>query len=61
MSFNIAGNRVDGIIVQAISSGKATAQQVVQQQVNEVKNDPAKNLREMQQPSGLSSFLDIKV
>lgn len=61
MSFNIAGNRVDGIIVQAISSGKSTAQQVVQQSINEVKNDPTKNLREMQQPSGLSSFLDIKV
>ncbi|MDF2725109.1 MAG: hypothetical protein K0Q59_4784 [Paenibacillus sp.] len=61
MSFNIAGNRVEGVVVAAISAGKSTAQQVVQQQINEVKNDPAKNLREMQQPSGLSSFLDIKV
>jgi hypothetical protein len=61
MSFSVAGNPVQGVIVSAIQSGKGVAEQVVQQAVNEVKNDPAKTLRDMQQPSGLSSFLDIKI
>jgi ElaB/YqjD/DUF883 family membrane-anchored ribosome-binding protein len=44
LSFNIGGNPVQGIIVNAIQTGKERAQEVVQQMVNEVKNDPAKNL-----------------
>lgn len=61
MGFNIAGNRVDGIIVQAIQRNKQIAERVVNQAIRDVVNDPAKNIREMQQPSGLSTFLDIRI
>lgn len=61
MSFSIGGNPVKGVIVSSIESGKSKAEEVVNQKIHEVINDPAKNTREMQQPSGLSTFLDIKV
>jgi|GEM_PF-2400888 len=61
MGFQVGGVPVSGIIVTSIQNGKGIAQEVVQSMVNEVKNDPAKQLRTMQQPSGLSSFLDIKI
>ncbi|TDF93484.1 hypothetical protein [Paenibacillus piri] len=61
MSFSIGGNPVKGVVVSTIESGKAIAEQVVTQQIKDVLNDPAKNTRTMQQPSGLSTFLDIKV
>jgi hypothetical protein len=61
MSFNVGGSSVKGAVVNAIETGKSTAEQVVNQKIKEVINDPAKNTRDMQQPSGLSSFLDIKI
>ncbi|MCR8632396.1 MULTISPECIES: hypothetical protein [Paenibacillus] len=61
MSFNIGGTPVKGVVVNAIEIGKSNAEQVVNQQIKEVLNDPAKNTRTMQQPSGLSSFMDIKI
>jgi hypothetical protein len=61
VSFNIGGQPVKGVVVNAIEVGKSNAEQVVNQKIKEVMNDPAKNTREMQQPSGLSSFMDIKI
>jgi hypothetical protein len=61
MGFNIGGIPVKGAVVNAIETGKSIAEQIVTQRIREVLNDPAKNTREMQQPSGLSSFLDIKI
>ena len=61
MSFKVGGLPVNGAVVAAIETGKGMAQQVVQGLINDVKNNPTKNLKEMQQPSGLSSFLDIKI
>ncbi len=61
MGFSVGGIPVSGVVVAAIETGKGVAQQVVQGMINDVKNNPAKNLKEMQQPSGLSSFLDIKI
>ncbi|WP_127583911.1 hypothetical protein [Paenibacillus koleovorans] len=61
MSFNIAGTQVPGCVVKAIETGKSKAQEVVQGMINEAINDPTKNLKQMQQPSGLSSFIDIKI
>lgn len=61
MSFNVGGMPVKGVVVNAIEAGKSTAEQVVNQKIREVLNDPAKNTRELQQPSGLSTFMDIKI
>jgi hypothetical protein len=61
MSGSIGGIPVQGVIVSSIQAGKGIAESVVQGWVNEGKNNPAKFLKEIQQPSGLSSFLDIKI
>ena len=61
MSFSVGGIPVQGIVVQSIQAGKSRAEEVVKQMITEVMNDPGKNLRDMQNPSGLSSFLDLKV
>jgi hypothetical protein len=61
MSMSVGGINVPGVIVSSIQSGKGIAESVVQGWVNEGKNNPARFLKELQQPSGLSSFLDIKI
>jgi hypothetical protein len=61
MSASVGGVQVQGVIVASIQAGKGIAQSVVQSMIDEGKNNPAKFLKEIQQPSGLSSFLDIKI
>lgn len=62
VSFNIGGGtNVPGCIVKAIETGKSKAEQVVKQAINDVMSDPAKNIKQAQQPSGLSAFMDIRV
>jgi hypothetical protein len=61
MSASVGGVPVQGVIVASIQAGKGIAQSVVQSMIDEGKNNPAKFLKEIQQPSGLSSFLDIKI
>ncbi|MCD9022526.1 hypothetical protein [Cohnella silvisoli] len=61
MSMSVGGSRGEGVITQSVQSGVQRAEQVVQEMINDVKNDPAKTLRELQQPSGLSTFLDIRI
>lgn len=61
MSFNIGGTNVPGAVVGAIETGKSKAEQVVKQAINDVMSDPAKNIKQAQQPSGLSTFMDIRV
>lgn len=61
MSFNIGGVQVPGAIVKAVENLKQPAQQAIQSMINEAKSDPARSLKQMQQPSGLSCFLDIKI
>ena len=60
MSFNIGGLSVQGPIVTNLQNNKETAEQAITSMIQEVKNDPAKNLREMQKSSPFSQFLDIK-
>jgi hypothetical protein len=61
VSFSVGGIPVQGVVANSIQSGKQRAEQVVEQKVKEVLNDPAKNTRDMQKPSGISPFMDIKV
>lgn len=61
MSFNIGGIPVNGVIVNSIETGKSKAEEVIKSQIQEALSNPAKNIKELQQPSGLSVFLDIKV
>lgn len=61
MSFNIGGLPVNGIIADIVKSNREANEQALNQMVQEAKNDPAKTLREIQQPSPFSQFLDIKI
>jgi len=61
MSGSVGGIPVQGVIVSSIQTGKGRAESVVQGWIDEGKNNPARFLKEIQQPSGLSSFLDIKI
>jgi hypothetical protein len=61
MGFSICGIPVRGAIVESIANDKGYIEQVVQSSIKQALNDAAGNTRKMQQPSGLSTFLDIKV
>ncbi|WP_108669008.1 hypothetical protein [Peribacillus acanthi] len=61
MGVSIGGIQVPGIIAKLVETNREVAQQAVTSKIQEVLNDPAKNVREIQQPSPFSQFLDIKV
>jgi hypothetical protein len=50
-----------GPISQFVAISKQTAEEVITSQIKEVTQDPAKIVRELQQPSPFSQFLDIKI
>ncbi|RUL51713.1 MULTISPECIES: hypothetical protein [Lysinibacillus] len=60
MGVNIGGIQVQGSTASIVQSNKQVAEQAVNAMIQEAKNDPAKNIRELQQPSPFSQFLDIK-
>jgi len=61
MSFNIGGLPVNGIIADIVKSNREVNEQALNQMIQEAKNDPTKTIREIQQPSPFSQFLDIKI
>lgn len=61
MGFNIGGLPVNGIIADIVSANRQANEQALNQMIQEAKNNPTKTIREIQQPSPFSQFLDIKV
>lgn len=61
MSINIGGVPVNGAVTEYMKYMKQINEQALNQVIQEAKNDPAKFIREMQQPSPYSQFLDIKI
>ncbi|MDQ0214907.1 hypothetical protein J2S13_001306 [Oikeobacillus pervagus] len=51
----------EGPVSQFVMLNKQNAEQVIQEQIKEVVEDPAKRIKELQQPSPFSQFLDIKI
>ncbi|MFD1739362.1 hypothetical protein ACFSCX_23040 [Bacillus salitolerans] len=58
---SVSASSGSGVVSQAVQMNKSKAEQALNQAIREVVQDPAKNLRELQQPSPLSQFLDIKI
>lgn len=52
---------VQGPISQFVINNKSLAEEAIKANIREVTQDPAKTVRELQQPSPLSQFLDIRV
>jgi hypothetical protein len=61
MSFNIGGIQIPGVIANIVQDNKQAAEQALNQIINKHKDDPAHNIKEIQQPSPFSQFLDIKI
>lgn len=50
-----------GPVSQFVVMTKQIAEEAINSQIKEVLNDPAKRIRELQQPSPFSQFIDIKI
>ncbi|WP_097677930.1 hypothetical protein [Bacillus massilinigeriensis] len=61
MGFNIGGIQIQSPMAQLVLENKQAAEEVIKGKIREAINDPAKTIREIQQPSPFSQFLDIKV
>ncbi|GAJ39272.1 hypothetical protein [Saccharococcus caldoxylosilyticus] len=61
MSFNIGGIQIPGVIANIVQDNKQAAEQALNQIINKHKDDPAHIIKEIQQPSPFSQFLDIKI
>ncbi|MCA1031446.1 hypothetical protein LCL95_10460 [Bacillus timonensis] len=61
MPMSVGGVTVQSPMAQEIQNIKQTAEQTIKGKIKEVLDDPEKNIREMQQPSPFSQFLDIRV
>ncbi|MFE8701652.1 hypothetical protein ACFYKX_13695 [Cytobacillus sp. FJAT-54145] len=61
MGFNIGGIQISSPIAHIVESNRQVNEQALNQMIQEAKNDPTKTIREIQQPSPFSQFLDIKV
>lgn len=61
MSVSIGGVHVPGVIARIVQDNKAIAEQALNEIVNKHKDDPARIVKEIQQPSPFSQFLDVKV
>ncbi|MGM7634530.1 hypothetical protein [Bacillus sp. Hm123] len=49
-----------GPVSQFVLTNKQMTEQVITEKIREATNDPAKRIRELQQPSPFSQFIDIK-
>ncbi|MED4877500.1 hypothetical protein P9711_07550 [Anoxybacillus geothermalis] len=61
MSFSIGGVQIPGIIARIIEDNKQIAEQALNEMINKHKDAPAHIIKEIQQPSPFSQFLDIKI
>lgn len=57
----VVGGVGEGPVSQFVVISKQIAESAVKEQIQEVMSDPAKRVRELQQPSPFSQFIDIKV
>jgi hypothetical protein len=55
------GIHVPGIIASIVQDNKQAAEQALNEIINKHKDDPAHIIKEIQQPSPFSQFLDIKI
>lgn len=60
MGIKIEGSQGHGPVSSMVQKNKELAENALNKIIQEAKNDPAKNIRELQQPSPFSQFLDIK-
>ncbi|MBS2771208.1 hypothetical protein [Anoxybacteroides rupiense] len=61
MSVGIGGVPVQGVIARVVEDNKQIAEQALNEIINKHKEDPAHVIKEIQQPSPFSQFLDIKI
>jgi hypothetical protein len=61
MSVSIGGVPVQGVVARIVQDNKAIAEQALNEIINKHKDDPARIIKEIQQPSPFSQFLDIKI
>ncbi|MFB5166826.1 hypothetical protein V2P11_13725 [Parageobacillus toebii] len=52
---------VQGVVAHIVQDNKSIAEQALNEMINKHKNDPAHIIKEIQQPSPFSQFLDIKI
>ncbi|MFL0364986.1 hypothetical protein ACH0BF_18445 [Pseudobacillus sp. 179-B 2D1 NHS] len=57
----VVGGVGEGPVSQFVMISKQIAEKAVREQIQEVVQDPAKRVRELQQPSPFSQFIDIRV
>ncbi|MED4454429.1 hypothetical protein [Metabacillus fastidiosus] len=58
---SLVGGVGEGPVSQFVVINKQIAEEAINSQIKEVLNDPAKRIRELQQPSPFSQFIDIKI
>jgi hypothetical protein len=61
MSVSIGGVPVQGVVARIVQDNKQIAEQALNEIINKHKDDPARIIKEIQQPSPFSQFLDIKI
>ncbi|OQP00181.1 hypothetical protein B1689_09925 [Geobacillus sp. 44C] len=61
MSVSIGGVPVQGVVARIVQDNKAIAEQALNEMINKHKDDPARIIKEIQQPSPFSQILDIKI
>lgn len=61
MSLSIGGEQVRGVIARVVEDNRQITEQVLNEIIGKHKDDPAHNIKEIQQPSPFSQFLDIKI
>jgi len=61
MSVSIGGVQVPGVIARIVEDNKQIAEQALNEMINKHKDEPARIIKEIQQPSPFSQFLDIKI
>ncbi|GGJ64179.1 hypothetical protein GGR02_001516 [Anoxybacillus voinovskiensis] len=61
MSVSIGGVQIPGVIARIVEDNKQIAEQALNEIINKHKDDPARIVKEIQQPSPFSQFLDIKI
>ncbi|KIL78434.1 hypothetical protein [Bacillus badius] len=57
----VIGGVGEGPVSQFVMISKQIAEQAVNEKIQDVVSDPAKRIRELQQPSPFSQFIDIKI
>ncbi|MCL6586723.1 MAG: hypothetical protein K6T72_09475, partial [Anoxybacillus sp.] len=60
-SVSIGGVQIPGVIARIVEDNKQIAEQALNEIINKHKDDPARIVKEIQQPSPFSQFLDIKI